>query len=222
MQGAIAESARNEEPSVARGAHAGHPQTRHSLYDGGMSNALIDPHATLVFSVPGFFSPAECRAFIARLEALHPEPAPVSTSRGAVMMPHVRNNQRVMFTDQALADALYVRLAPQVPKVLRSRQLSGVNERFRGYRYDVGQSFAPHYDGSFARNDQERSLLTLMIYLNEEFSGGETRFLTQDLVVVPRTGDALLFQHHVLHEGCTVTAGTKYALRSDVMYRLST
>jgi hypothetical protein len=28
-----------------------------------------------------------------------------------------------------------------------------------------------------------------------------------------------LFQHFLLHEGCYVTSGLKYALRTDVMYR---
>ena len=58
-----------------------------------------------------------------------------------------------------------------------------------------------------------------MVYLNEGFAGGETRFHDYEVDVVPRTGMALLFQHRVLHEGCVVTTGTKYVLRSDVMYR---
>lgn len=77
-------------------------------------------------------------------------------------------------------------------------------------------SFVRVYDGAFARSD--RGLLTLMIYLNEGFAGGSTRFHDWDIDVVPRTGMALLFQHRVLHEGCVIEAGVKYALRSDVMY----
>jgi hypothetical protein len=33
-----------------------------------------------------------------------------------------------------------------------------------------------------------------------------------------RRGSLLLFEHAMLHEGCAVTAGTKYVLRSDAMY----
>ena len=36
--------------------------------------------------------------------------------------------------------------------------------------------------------------------------------------VLPRTGSALIFTHPVLHEGCEVTRGRKYVLRTDVMY----
>ena len=49
---------------------------------------------------------------------------------------------------------------------------------------------------------------------------GATDFHDHDIAVTPRTGMALLFQHMLLHEGCVVTSGTKYALRSDVMYRV--
>jgi prolyl 4-hydroxylase len=98
-------------------------------------------------------------------------------------------------------------------------QVVGANERLRCYRYAPGQRFKPHFDGSFARDHDERSLLTFMVYLNDDFEGGETALLDLDQMVAPKTGSALLFQHPILHEGCTVTRGVKYALRSDIMYR---
>jgi len=81
-----------------------------------------------------------------------------------------------------------------------------------------GQRFAPHYDGCFRRNPSECSELTFMVYLNDGFAGGATTFHDFDEEVVPQAGMALLFQHQLLHEGCVVTSGVKYVLRSDVMY----
>ncbi|WP_434345440.1 2OG-Fe(II) oxygenase [Myxococcus virescens] len=78
---------------------------------------------------------------------------------------------------------------------------------------------APHFDGAFVRTRDERSLLTFMVYLNECPGGGATNFLSLGHSVTPRTGSALLFNHHLLHEGATVTQGRKYALRTDPMYR---
>jgi predicted 2-oxoglutarate/Fe(II)-dependent dioxygenase YbiX len=98
-------------------------------------------------------------------------------------------------------------------------QVHGANERLRFYRYQPGERFNAHYDGSFQRSDRERSLLTFMIYLNGDFEGGETSFLDLGESIKPAPGLALLFQHPILHEGCEVTAGIKYAIRSDVMYR---
>ena len=51
----------------------------------------------------------------------------------------------------------------------------GANERFRCYRYKPGQKFAAHYDGAFERDETERSLLTFMVYLNDDFEGGRHR-----------------------------------------------
>ncbi|MBY0457399.1 MAG: 2OG-Fe(II) oxygenase, partial [Gemmataceae bacterium] len=108
-------------------------------------------------------------------------------------------------------------------------EATGLNERFRFYRYDEGQTFRPHYDGHFARND-ERSQLTFMIYLSGDCEGGETVIYFSDdglsqpdgaqVRVKPEAGKALVFFHYLLHEGAPVTGGRKYVLRTDVMYRV--
>ena len=179
----------------------------------------LDHGAPLVVSVPGVLTPSECAAMIARIEELGPTDAPITTDRGFVMMPDVRNNQRVMFDDRALAAELYARLDSVLPERVCGHEKHGVNERFRCYRYAPGQQFAVHRDGAFRRDEHEISQLTLMVYLNEGFGGGATCFLDEQRDVVPRTGHALLFQHALWHEGSVVTSGVKYVLRSDVMYR---
>ena len=178
----------------------------------------LDHSAPLALTVAGVLSPSECAGLVNRIESLNPTAAPVSTSRGMVMMPDVRNNKRVVFDDVTLARLLFDRLAAAIPATLCGKRAVGANERFRAYRYEPGQRFAPHYDGSFARSEHERSLLTLMVYLNEGFVGGDTAFHDFGVAARPRTGMALLFQHLLLHEGCIIDAGVKYALRSDVMY----
>lgn len=55
--------------------------------------------------------------------------------------------------------------------------------------------------------------------MNDDFTGGDTAFIDLEQSVRPVTGSALLFFHTQLHEGCEVTQGVKYAVRSDVMYR---
>lgn len=179
----------------------------------------LDLTQPLLFTVPGILSPLECLAFIERIEAEHPTLAPINTARGAILRPEVRNNSRVMFDDLRLAAELYDRILPHIPQSLLRMRAVGVNERFRCYRYTPGQRFALHHDGTYARSRDERSLLTFLIYLNQGMAGGETAFPEQGQCIVPKTGTALLFQHPILHEGCTVRTGVKYVLRSDVMYR---
>ena len=179
----------------------------------------LDRSAPLVWTIPDVMSPAECADAIARIEQLGPAAAPVSTPGGFVMMPDVRNNERVMFDDVDLAMRLFTRIGRSLPTILCAMRAVGVNERFRCYRYQPGQQFAAHFDGAYERNAQERSLLTLIVYLNDDFQGGSTAFLDFGLDAIPKTGTALLFQHLLLHEGCVVHSGVKYAMRSDVMYR---
>jgi hypothetical protein len=71
-----------------------------------------------------------------------------------------------------------------------------------------------------------KSYLTFLIYLNDDFDGGETRFyLPQGVArgVVPRAGSATVFPQgntaSLIHEGSQVTRGTKYVIRTDVLYR---
>jgi prolyl 4-hydroxylase len=181
----------------------------------------LDLSAPLVWTIAEVMTAAECADAIARIEQLGPSAAPITTHRGFEMRSDIRNNQRVMFDDPPLAKRLFARIRDAVPPALCGMHAVGANERFRCYRYTRGQRFAPHYDGAYVRSPEERSLLTLIIYLNDGFEGGQTAFYSfdRDLVVAPRTGSALVFQHLLLHEGCVVDAGVKYAMRSDVMYR---
>jgi hypothetical protein len=175
------------------------------------------PHIAVVHDV---LSEAECEALIRRIDSLGPAIAPITTGSGFVVRPDVRNNERVMFDDPELAALLFARLAPAYPETWAGPwRAAGMNERFRCYRYHAGQYFAPHFDGAFVRGDDERSELTVLVYLNGGFAGGETVLCDFEVSVVPDRGRALLFQHAILHEGRAVTSGVKYVLRTDVMYR---
>jgi hypothetical protein len=87
----------------------------------------------------------------------------------------------------------------------------------RFYRYDVGQKFKWHGDGCFRRSNGEQCFLTFMVYLNDDFAGGETLF-RDGVRIAPQQGMALLFCHWQKHMGDEVRDGRKYVLRSDVMY----
>ncbi len=170
-------------------------------------------------TVEAVLTPDECQSLIARIEALGPTDAPVTTPRGFAMRPDLRNNTRVMFDDPTLASLLFARVRAAIPDELEGLTPISANERLRCYRYAPGQYFKPHFDGAFVRGPEERSLLTLMVYLNDPPEGGETCFPDAEVTVRPRAGLALLFDHHLLHESRTLRAGVKYAVRSDVMFR---
>lgn len=188
------------------------PLSRHNL-----------SHYGDVFTIADFLSPAECIDWINRCESASFEEAAITTAAGQLIAKHVRNNDRRIFDDHALAAGWLERARPLLPESFGRWRLCGFNERFRAYRYGPGQQFAPHRDGSFERHARENSWLTFMVYLNQGFAGGATRFdlkcMPDALHVVPRTGMALVFMHDRLHCGTAVVSGTKYVLRTDVMYR---
>ncbi len=185
----------------------------------------------LIMSYDDVFTHEECQSFIQLSQQYDYEVATISVDKNQFKeVREVRNNQRVIYDSPELADQLFTRLKPLLPNIINDWQLAGLNERFRFYLYEQGQTFKPHYDASYERNRWCYSFLTLLIYLSEDFGGGETIFYrevgrfgaTDDsrrAVIVPRLGQVLLFEHRQLHEGATVTCGQKYVLRTDVMYR---
>lgn len=182
--------------------------------------AQIDESKQYIIELAGVLTHVECSELIDRIESLKPSIATINTASGTKVKTDVRNNERVMFDDPELAEKLYREAKEHLPEEFNGRRIVGCNERFRCYRYKPGMRFAPHSDGAFVRNESEMSYYTYLVYLNGEFEGGETTFFTNpEVVVKPVTGDALLFQHPLVHEGSIVTSGVKYVARTDIMFR---
>ena len=172
-----------------------------------------------VFTIANFLTAHECARYIATSEATGYAEAAVRTDDGERIYKDARNNDRIIFDDPALAAMLYERALPHLPPDIDGWRPSGFNERMRYYRYEHQQQFTWHFDGSFRRSAAEESILTFLIYLNDDFEGGETAFGWD--AVKPARGTALVFPHKVRHQGSPVIRGVKYVLRTDVMYRLA-
>lgn len=170
-----------------------------------------------IFTIPDLFTEQECAQWIALSESIGFEPAPINTSSGPQRYADIRNNYRVLLDDEPRASELWQRIAAEVPVVVERWKAVGLNERMRFYRYDVGQKFNWHADGCVRRSNGEQSFLTFMVYLNDNFTGGETVF-RGGVRITPTRGMALLFCHWQKHMGDEVRDGRKYVLRSDVMY----
>ena len=169
-----------------------------------------------VYLIKNFLTDEECSAFIQQSENVGYQEATVTTLEGQKMIKGIRNNQRVLLNDIVLADKFWVRIKPFVTEQFDSWLPSSVNEQFRFYKYALNERFNKHRDGRYRRNEHEESRLTLMVYLNENFSGGETEF--DHFTVLPETGTALVFRHDIKHKGCKVLSGLKYAIRTDIMF----
>lgn len=171
-----------------------------------------------IYFIENFWPAEKCLAFIEKSEQIGYEPATVQTEMGPRLVDSIRNNNRVMLKDIQLADELWVHLKPVAPVKAGNSTPIGLNELFRFYKYGPGQQFRKHRDQSYIRNDKESSFYTFMIYLNDDFKGGATVF--NDVTVNPRQGSALIFYHYLEHAGSEVSEGTKYVLRTDIMFRI--
>lgn len=85
-------------------------------------------------------------------------------------------------------------------------------------RYRPGQEYRPHLDW-LGNQPGSRRILTALIYLNDEYEGGETEFVEIGLTVKGRRGDVLIFRNEgadgrvdplTKHAGLPVVRGTKY------------
>jgi predicted 2-oxoglutarate/Fe(II)-dependent dioxygenase YbiX len=75
-------------------------------------------------------------------------------------------------------------------------------------RYPPGGFFMLHRDAS--EDPKEWRKLSVVVYLNDDFDGGATRFPALELEVPPRPGYALTFPPHYVHEGAPVTRGETF------------
>lgn len=171
-----------------------------------------------IFIIQDFWNKEKCTDFITKSEAKGYRGATIDTGMSHRIVKSVRNNKRVLYEDLELAADIWKDLAALVPQNIGNSYAIGLNELFRFYRYKPGEEFKKHRDQSYIRNSEEASYYTFMIYLNNDFEGGETTF--DNKVIRPVTGMALIFLHSLEHAGSPVKRGTKYVLRTDIMYRL--
>ena len=118
-----------------------------------------------------------------------------------------------------------------------------INPRLRLLRYDARDHdvFLPHYDATTTCEEEGvnwESKLTILIYLNtgdgSQFTGGKTLFLNSlqqgdHMAITPQRGQVVVFNHELYHASeelqysehimvDEVVGGSKYVLRSDVMF----
>ena len=187
------------------------------------------PHGKFAVVIDNAFTKLECGLLMQLAHAHCIEPA---TMNDGELARSIRNCDSSMMDVPHIAQMMWERvLACAELEGTKFQEIDnmvpiGLNERLRMLRYSPGHFYKTHCDGEFERDDQV-SKVTFQLYLNDGFEGGETRFLfphTSDpsvahhFDVVPRRGSVLLFEHDIIHEGCEVRDGVKWACRTDVMF----
>ena len=210
---------------------------------------------TGVFVIHNLLSPAECRRILHMSERMgYTMDAPVSLGRT------IRQNENcVWIMDEHVNQRIFERIRHLLPHDVDFRGTFmgggdgplGLNRRWRLYKYNPDDIFKRHTDGPWppagidengnyihdTSDGNALTWLTFLIYLNDDFEGGGTKFPTigkpdfddgtkpNFFEVQPTQGSVLVFyhgyhRHSKLHEGSLVTKGTKYVARTEVLYRL--
>ena len=175
--------------------------------------------------IESFASPDECRWLIKR--ARHSlKSALVFDLHGSHVLDPGRSNKGTVFT---LPDM------DLIIEILRTRISAATHipvsvfEPTQVLHYSAGQEFKRHFDylepGNPHHSEQLRShgqrIATFLIYLNEDFEGGETEFSQIGLRYRGKTGDAIFWANCdmegrpdslTLHAGLPPTAGAKWIL----------
>lgn len=161
---------------------------------------------------PDFLTPEECAAFRAKIAEKND--ADNFTDSGRF--------DNKMWRDAALADRIHTRLLALDPTA-KDRYLRANNVVMAGH-YEVGDSFSLHTDTGlyYDKERKEKSRWTLLIYLNDDFEGGETVFYHTDTWaethrIRPHTGMALLFDIDLWHSGQPLLRGQKFWIGCEII-----
>ncbi|KAF3046149.1 hypothetical protein E8E12_011381 [Didymella heteroderae] len=203
----------------------------------------IVPNLRLIRDV---LSPEECSSIVAAGETM--EFIPDAPMRPQGEDTSILAHNFYWIVDQAFHDKLWARVKAFVPDSVGGRKVRGINRRFRVYRYVPGAEYRCHIDGAWPPSGidpvtdayqydsspsdaRQSSLFTFLIYLNDDFRGGETTFFIPSVKegvinaypVKPIMGSVAVFPHGeaagaLLHEGTGVVEGAKYVIRTDVEY----
>ena len=175
---------------------------------------------------PRFIPPALCRWLISRGEE-NPKPSMVyDQETGAARLDPLRSNAT---RGIGIGDSDLITLLVQARIATSARVPTAYLENLNILRYDVGQQFAGHVDyldpearGVRAEMDKiGQRVATFLIYLNDDFEGGQTEFPAAPLKYRGRPGDAILFYNvrpdgqpdpDSAHAGLPPTTGRKWLL----------
>jgi prolyl 4-hydroxylase len=120
-----------------------------------------------------------------------------------------------------MANILWNKVKNELPEYYSNKKLLYLNTYFRYAKYEHGMEFGLHKDGLNQDKNGNRTILTFNIFLNDEFTGGETDFFDDNgnllLSAKPKPGRSVIFDGNINHRGNKVLNGCKYLLRTDVM-----
>jgi prolyl 4-hydroxylase len=170
--------------------------------------------APQVLRFRALFTPAECAWLRAAAAPMLAPSVVIDPATGAQRPDPLRTAQSVGFTaplENPAVHALNRRLAAA------SGTVANWGEPLQVLRYGAGGEYRPHLDAIAGFRNQR--VMTMLVWLNDDFEDGETRFPEAGLSLRGAPGDAILFRNTLpdgrpdpssAHAGLPVARGEKW------------
>jgi hypothetical protein len=189
----------------------------------------LTKHSDFIYQYDNFFTDEECDSIIKTVESSD------FYKRNPEKKKRVRNNlclnlsHIAQFWDDNLEyDNTSIKEANLMAHnlILRAHQ-QYVNDNkllkayMPSYYHNLGGEYfyryydeSDYYDWHFDASERTEHVHSYIVYLNDDFEGGDTLFLTQKMRVKPKKGSVLCFtcDFYSIHKGAKVTKGTKKIL----------
>jgi hypothetical protein len=164
-----------------------------------------------IYTIPNFLNDDECELY-KQIVLNPPKESSYFTDSG------IFKNRK--FIDTQLTEVFYKKLMNYFkPSDLLLRPNNLIMTGF----YEKGEQFNLHTDTGlyYNRNTEEKSRWTLLIYLNDDYLGGNTLFYDDSWkltkTIKPEKGKALLFDIDLWHRGDIIQSGKKYWIACEII-----
>lgn len=183
---------------------------------------LLNPLVSKIRIIEDFLSEAECAYLICYATPLFEKSLVIDDQAKQVHEGRTSHSAMLRATEDRVLNTIYQ----------KASQLLGIGEEYLEYgqcvSYTKGQQYQPHFDtldentplGKETVSKYGQRAITILVYLNDDFEGGETYFPNLDRKIRPKKGTAVVFHlldkdyridPYSLHAGLPVYAGRKYA-----------
>nr|QBK88155.1 MAG: 2OG-Fe(II) oxygenase superfamily protein [Marseillevirus LCMAC202] len=175
----------------------------------------ITPH---VWSIPNWFSGETCELLIKNMEYWIKNETMHTFQTGKYTF------YNDLQTAPKIAEQFYQVIKPYVHDVYHAAnggdwEFIGVNPIIPWAMYKAGEEFGRHQDTPVKHKEGEDKM-TCLIYLNDDFEGGQT-FIedTDEYPIEPKQGTALIFDIDLWHRGHQVESGKKYWVGFEMIFK---
>jgi prolyl 4-hydroxylase len=166
-----------------------------------------------VSAFPALFSRAECDFLIGEAQPWLQPSVVIDPQTGDQLRNPVRTSDGMSFGFVQEGPAIHA-LNRRIAAATGTEAKQG--EPLQVLRYRPGQEYKPHFDAVAGEANQR--ILTVLVYLTDDYEGGETLFLRTGLRFKGKRGDALAFRNALSdgrademtqHAGLPVSSGEK-------------